>query len=540
MSKGDINAFLKKLYASEGGTDPKIINKYGYIGKYQFGEDALVDLGYYKADGTKNRNTNDKFEYDWAGEWTGKNGVRNRNDFLNSESAQDAAAKEWVALLCKKMKHFKLQNYIGQTIKGIEITESGIIAAAHLKGYGSSKYPGVIQFLKSNGDTDPVDANKTPVSLYMAKFAGYDLGCCGSVTAVLIDKDKKPIAGLGYQIKVDGKVAAKGKTDATGSTKKVEGLDVGANITILVSKLEGGLKEIKSLIAHEQSAIIATLRSATRMVTTQLEKHLGEAGEYKRQSEMAAQKSTAPNPPATKHQFSTTALPASSPSQSSTASTPFRATTDANAANTEKTSGKNVPDSSSHQIQPSSQDTDKTATDTDGEGALPTGGSLVSSTQVSTESSPPDSSMNESDPQTSDGDVGAAPSSEQPIATETMRNEDGHPVVVAKPSSPPPPKINPSAQKLEEILKRNAQRGKKGQALSGPVAAEKSRKGEPISAYQKSERDSLGQCYKYVKIALLAAGMTKHYLGKEAAKDAGAELKKEGYRNLLDDLSHGL
>lgn len=517
MSKGDIHDFLKKLFSSEGGTDPKVINEYGYIGKYQFGEDALVDLGYYKADGTKNRNAKGKFEYDWVGEWTGKHGVHSRSDFLNSESVQDTAAKEWVALLCKKMKHFKLQSYIGQTVKGVEITESGIIAAAHLKGYGNSKHPGVIQFLHSNGETDPVDANKTPVSLYMKRFAGYDLGCCGSVTTVLIDKDKKPIAGLRYQVKVGHKVAAEGKTDANGATKKVEGLDAGANITILVRKLEGGFKEVKSFIAHEQTALVATLRSATRMVTTPLEKHVGAAGEYKRQSEMAAQKPATATPSATERKSGTTAAPASNTAQSRTESTPSRQTTDAGAANTAKTSATSVPKPS--------QDKEKTATDTSGDNEQPKESNNASNTQGNTESTTPDSSANESDSQASDGDVGAAPPPEQPVATEAVRNEDGHPVAVAKPSSPPPPQISPNVQKLEEILRRNATFGKKKQALSGPVAAEKSRKGEPISTYRKEADVSLGQCYKYVKIALLASGMTKHYLGKEEAKNAGGELK---------------
>ena len=94
MSKGDINAFLKDLFKIEGGGDPEVINQFGYIGKYQFGEDALIDLGYYKQDGTSNRTADGKFKYDWAGEWTGKNGIKSKEDFLHNHEAQDQAARD--------------------------------------------------------------------------------------------------------------------------------------------------------------------------------------------------------------------------------------------------------------------------------------------------------------------------------------------------------------------------------------------------------------------------------------------------------------
>lgn len=439
MSNGDINAFLNDLFKIEGGGDPEVINQFGYIGKYQFGEDALIDLGYYKPDGTDNRTATGKFKYDWAGEWTGKNGIKSKEDFLHNLEAQDRAAREWVRLLCSRMKRYKLQLHIGKTIKGIEITESGIIAAAHLKGFGSAKHPGVIQFLKTDGEIDPKDGNKTPVSKYMRIFANYDLGCCGSLTTVFIDKDKKPMSGVGYQIKARGKVVTRGKTDADGATRRIEGLDIGTQVSILIERLEGGFKELKSFVVKEETAFVATLRSATRMVTTQLEKHLGDAGDYRRHSEVAG------SPAAARQK--------------------------------------------------------QTAHSASGSGAS---------------------------------------AHHQHHKVDSKRNARGHPVAVVKAASPALPKIEPSAQKLEEILLRNAEYGRKGQALSGPVAAVKSMKGEAISSDSKKKDSSLGQCYKYVKIALLASGMVRHYLKGEAARDAGPELQKDGYRNLLDNPAHGL
>lgn len=57
----------------------------------------------------------------------------------------------------------------GKKIRGISITESGILAAAHLGGPGSVK-----RFLKSNGNRRSTDDFGTSISEYMQDFAGYD------------------------------------------------------------------------------------------------------------------------------------------------------------------------------------------------------------------------------------------------------------------------------------------------------------------------------------------------------------------------------
>ncbi len=66
--------------------------------------------------------------------------------------------------LFKKRKYSK---YLGRTINGIEITISGLVAGAHLKGIG-----GVKKFLKGK---DNADAYGTMISEYIEKFGGYDL-----------------------------------------------------------------------------------------------------------------------------------------------------------------------------------------------------------------------------------------------------------------------------------------------------------------------------------------------------------------------------
>ncbi len=58
---------------------------------------------------------------------------------------------------------------MGRKINGIEITESGILAAAHLAGAGSVK-----KYLRSNGQEIFSDAYGTNVQHYMKRFSGFD------------------------------------------------------------------------------------------------------------------------------------------------------------------------------------------------------------------------------------------------------------------------------------------------------------------------------------------------------------------------------
>lgn len=59
---------------------------------------------------------------------------------------------------------------VGKTINGIKITESGILAAAHLSGAGNVK-----KYLRSNGSVRFNDAFGTTIESYLKKFGGYDV-----------------------------------------------------------------------------------------------------------------------------------------------------------------------------------------------------------------------------------------------------------------------------------------------------------------------------------------------------------------------------
>ena len=158
-----IQQFLNDLGERESGGNYKAFNRYGYAGKYQMGEAALVDAGYYFK-------PSKKFNNDWSGKFLGKDGVYSIQDFLNNPKAQENAQiifkkKQW-----KYLKAVGAHNYLGFFINGYEMTPSGLLAAAHLKGAGS-----VIKYLESGGNDNGKDAFGTSIEDYMKQFSNYDV-----------------------------------------------------------------------------------------------------------------------------------------------------------------------------------------------------------------------------------------------------------------------------------------------------------------------------------------------------------------------------
>ena len=110
------------------------------MGKYQFGRRTLDGLGY--------------------------KDVTNR-EFLESHSLQEEAM---YALLNhnRKVLRRQINKYVGTTVAGVYITESGLLAAAHLAGPGN-----VRKFLRKGYEFK--DGNGTKMTSYMVKFSNYKL-----------------------------------------------------------------------------------------------------------------------------------------------------------------------------------------------------------------------------------------------------------------------------------------------------------------------------------------------------------------------------
>ena len=95
-------------------------------------------------------------------------GIWNVQKFLNSPELQEAAfyanasRNKWIL-------RRDIARSVGKVINGVKITESGILAAAHLAGPGNVK-----KYLRSGGVTSFNDGFGTSIKYYFRKFAGYD------------------------------------------------------------------------------------------------------------------------------------------------------------------------------------------------------------------------------------------------------------------------------------------------------------------------------------------------------------------------------
>lgn len=165
IAGGSYDDYLVALRRFESNNDQTIVNPYGYAGWYQMGETAMIDAGYYRRDGTPNTN-------DWnPANFTGKNGINSLADFLASSAKQTQAITDYNQKQWSYITAMGLDRAIGRTINGILITESGLLAGAHLVGIG-----GLQRFINSNGSIVPKDGNNTPITTYVRNFGGFALG----------------------------------------------------------------------------------------------------------------------------------------------------------------------------------------------------------------------------------------------------------------------------------------------------------------------------------------------------------------------------
>lgn len=131
--------FKEALAFKESRGKYHVVNTYGYLGKYQFGKGTLKLLG-----------------------------VNNAEHFLNSPRLQEnafianTARNKWIL-------RRDIKNFVGKKVNGVLVTESGILAAAHLAGPGSVK-----KYLRSYGLDNFSDGYGTTVGHYMKRFSGYD------------------------------------------------------------------------------------------------------------------------------------------------------------------------------------------------------------------------------------------------------------------------------------------------------------------------------------------------------------------------------
>ena len=131
--------FKEALAFKESGGNYFSVNTYGYLGKYQFGKGTLKMIG-----------------------------IKNAAKFLKDPKLQERAfianteRNKWIL-------RRDIKNFVGKRINGIIVTESGILAAAHLAGPGNVK-----KYLRSYGLNNFADGYGTTIHQYMKRFSGYD------------------------------------------------------------------------------------------------------------------------------------------------------------------------------------------------------------------------------------------------------------------------------------------------------------------------------------------------------------------------------
>ncbi len=131
--------FKEAIGTRESQSKYKKINSLGYLGKYQFGIETLKSVG-----------------------------VHDSTAFLNSPELQE---KAFIALLSKNKWELRneIDKYNGTVLHGVRVTESGILAAAHLGGAGSVK-----KYFRYKGKRNFKDAYGTSIKSYMKLFGGFD------------------------------------------------------------------------------------------------------------------------------------------------------------------------------------------------------------------------------------------------------------------------------------------------------------------------------------------------------------------------------
>ncbi len=138
--------FIQDLGHKESGNNWLSINRIGCFGEWQFEESTLKFLGYKKI-------TLKRFK---------------ANPQIFPREVQLKALKNLIRVNLIILLDY--EHFIGDTIRGVVITKSGIIAASHLGGAGSLQ-----KFLDSEGKINKRDVLGTSIYDYLKKFSYYDL-----------------------------------------------------------------------------------------------------------------------------------------------------------------------------------------------------------------------------------------------------------------------------------------------------------------------------------------------------------------------------
>jgi hypothetical protein len=144
--ESEFSRFVNDLGYRESGNNWMSVNQIGCFGEWQFRESTLRFLGYRSI-------TLRKFI---------------KNPAIFPRDQQLTALKTLIKVNLSKLMSY--EHFIGDSINGIRITKSGMIAASHLGGAGTLQ-----RFLDSRGKVNSKDVLGTSITDYLKKFSYYDL-----------------------------------------------------------------------------------------------------------------------------------------------------------------------------------------------------------------------------------------------------------------------------------------------------------------------------------------------------------------------------
>jgi hypothetical protein len=144
--ESELTRFIRDLGYRESGNNWQSVNVIGCFGEWQFDESTLKYLGYRSI-------TLNRFK---------------ANPEIFPPELQMKVLRNLIRVNLIHLTDY--EHFIGDSINGILITKSGLIAASHLGGAGS-----VQKFLDSRGIINKKDVLGTSIIDYLKKFRSYDL-----------------------------------------------------------------------------------------------------------------------------------------------------------------------------------------------------------------------------------------------------------------------------------------------------------------------------------------------------------------------------
>lgn len=150
LTKDQTKALLTQLARSEsavgttkgvgnGKAGYECINAIGFVGKYQFGYSALIDLGYVKSTVTSNSELNN------PNSWTGKDQISSLNDYLAADKVQERNAVDYMQRNYTQLVNDRVitKNDPPETVAGM--LQVSWFGAGNAKQWREGKIPDVYQ-----------------------------------------------------------------------------------------------------------------------------------------------------------------------------------------------------------------------------------------------------------------------------------------------------------------------------------------------------------------------------------------------------------